>query len=379
MSLASEILADSPSRFYKLNEASGNLIDYGSDGVNITNVQSAPTYSVTGGIPSSSDTAISYDGTDDTHYENSTTATGTPVNGSGAASSTFSHMCVVFVDAAAGDNTWYWTFGSSGSNTPLFGFLNRNLTTNGRVSFWYRNSASGNAELTTPTTDGDYRGSWHIVHVTSDGTTIRLYVDGAEKRNGAAGTYTATSSTGGATFNKMAISGLNRSTLGQYSKVKIQYAAFFPTALSSTRVTDHYNAFLSAGSSSQTLSLPTITDTDTLNVPTLSPGSVSLSLPTINDTDSLFAPEVKQTLVLPLINDSDTLNAPAVTPGSVTLSLPTISSISTLSSPTVATAALAIALPHINDVATTNTYPSLIFDIDGKAYKRVTSTKYMEV
>jgi hypothetical protein len=240
VSLASEILADSPRRFYKMNESSGSLADLGSDNVSISTVQGTPTYGVTGGLTGSSDTAISF-GEDGTNNDGHT---GT---GSGVASGTsnqpaFTIMCVVKVNAAAGDNQWWYAEANNGSAGPLFGFKTSGTT--GRLSFWMRNANNGSNELRAP--DADYRDVWRLLHVESDGTTVTYYVDGTSVNSGLASTYAVNGATT-TTFNTIATSGLLRTTYGQSAMVKVQYGATFDYAIGATRVAAHYSAFTGGG------------------------------------------------------------------------------------------------------------------------------------
>jgi hypothetical protein len=93
----------------------------------------------------------------------------------------------------------------------------------------------------------------------------------------------------------------------------------------------------SAGAGAQSITLPHIADTDTLNAPTVAPGAVTITLPHITDTDTLNAPTITTgvTVVLPHLTDTDTLNAPTITVGAVTVTLPHITDTDTLNAPTV--------------------------------------------
>ena len=103
------------------------------------------------------------------------------------------------------------------------------------------------------------------------------------------------------------------------------------------------------GAGSQTLTLPFITDTDTLSVPTITVGAVGITLPLITDSDTLYPPTVAlvQSLILPHITDGDSLYAPTISAGATTLSLPFINTSNILNTPTIVLPALEISLPTI--------------------------------
>lgn len=106
---------------------------------------------------------------------------------------------------------------------------------------------------------------------------------------------------------------------------------------------------VAAGGSAQSLSLPAISDADTVSTPTVTRGAVTLTAPAISDGDSLFTPTAAPaavSLTLPSITDSDSVPTPTVTRGSVSATLPLITDADTLSVPTLAMSA---SLPTIND------------------------------
>jgi hypothetical protein len=94
-----------------------------------------------------------------------------------------------------------------------------------------------------------------------------------------------------------------------------------------------------AAAGAQSVTLPHLTDADTLNAPTVTVGAVTVVLPHLDDTDTLNAPTITTgvTIVLPHLTDSDTLNAPSITVGAVTVTLPHISDGDTLNAPTIVT------------------------------------------
>lgn len=85
------------------------------------------------------------------------------------------------------------------------------------------------------------------------------------------------------------------------------------------------------------------------------PAAQSLTLPFLTDADTLFAPAVSlaggttQSLSLPFLADGDTLYAPSVAPGAVALALPALASGAALFGPLVAPGAVTLGLPFLVD------------------------------
>lgn len=108
------------------------------------------------------------------------------------------------------------------------------------------------------------------------------------------------------------------------------------------------------GPAAQDLTLPAISDSDTLYGPSVSPGAVSVTLPAISDGDTLHAPSAAATygVTLPQISDEDTLYGPVLAPGAVGATLPHIGSVSSLLAPTVAPGAVSVTLPLLASSST---------------------------
>jgi len=92
------------------------------------------------------------------------------------------------------------------------------------------------------------------------------------------------------------------------------------------------------GVSSQTLTVPLLSDGDTLHQPTISPQAVAITVPILSDADTLYEPTITQVgasqdLTVPLFTNSIVLYDPVVTPQSVNLSVPLLTNESSLFSP----------------------------------------------
>lgn len=106
-----------------------------------------------------------------------------------------------------------------------------------------------------------------------------------------------------------------------------------------------------AGAGTQTLTLPLISNSNTLYAPTLVPQAITITMPLITNSPTLYAPTLTPqavTLTLPLITNSPTLYAPTLEVQAITITLPLISNTNTLYSPTLS---LNIALPLLTNTS----------------------------
>lgn len=209
----SEVLADSPSVYWRLNETSGTTAatEVGSITGTITgaSLNQAGAFSGTG-------TSFSFDGVDD---KVESAAQATPAAG---------YSVEFFFKANSLQERWVAGFadtGGSGSFFPLVG-----ITSSGSVKCLIGVGPS----VQTFSGFTYSAGTWYHVVVTVSGTTATLYVDGTSR-----GTLTVDSSVGGGPLHRIGqISALGDGGINGF----VDEYAWFPSPLSSTRVSAHYTA-----------------------------------------------------------------------------------------------------------------------------------------
>lgn len=202
------IAADSPYMYYKLDEASGTIINSGS-GTDTVTKGSGITQNVAGIVGGGK--AISSTGGVNGYL--SSTLSGTPWS----------------------DKIWsieWWMKGTANSADvnqyygPSSGFGAITNATGKLVFNIYGGTTSAALTSTTTVTDG----AWHHIVVTSNGNDFRLYVDGSSQSTSTTNIGTFAPST---TLYMLS----NLSSTGAFS---LDEFAFFDSTLSSTRVTAHY-------------------------------------------------------------------------------------------------------------------------------------------
>lgn len=211
-----EVDADNPIAYWRLGEASGSILD--SAGSTTGTANGTPTRNVAGLINATDDDgAIDFDGTDDYIGIPSVPAMG----------STWSMEAWVRQDALG-------THCIVSGNVLLYPQIS--TTGVGNVSVFWRNSVSAAQSLTSPSfaTNYGYRVGepLHVVATHTGNLTI-LYVNGSEVARESAQNSESYAS---ATFD------IGRRGTGSFFEGAIDEVALYDTALSATRVNDHYEA-----------------------------------------------------------------------------------------------------------------------------------------
>ncbi|MEV4448515.1 LamG domain-containing protein [Streptomyces mirabilis] len=223
MAYSDVVLADSPLLYYRLEETSGTTIaDSGSLAVNGT--ATGLTLGQTG-------------------------IAGTPTGKAASFNGTTSRVEVATTNAFYNDKSWsaeawfkcgatlandYNTLvrrGSGGSYVLLRVRGSSNSNPNRLEA--YVATGSGSVTLITATNTVNDN-AWHHVVLTADGSTLRLYLDGSQKDSKAypAGTVAIATSQFIGTAE----------SLSEWFSGTLDEVAFYGSALSATRVTDHFNA-----------------------------------------------------------------------------------------------------------------------------------------
>ena len=225
MTYSSEVLADSPLAYWRLGEASGTTaVDSSGNGRDGTYGGS---YALAqSGALTDPDTALGITGT-----------TGR-MNMSGASWMNVSTWTVeAFVKKPAGANARLVV--REPAATPVAANYPWSLQSTSTDKLTPVVYAGGTAKVYSSTA-GIGGGAWHHVAVTWDGTTIRMYVDGAASGTGTPGGAISTSSTTDITVGnaRATSSDLNYGVNG----VGVDEVAFYGSALSAARILAHYNA-----------------------------------------------------------------------------------------------------------------------------------------
>ena len=227
MSLDSEILADAPLVFWKMQETSGTSATDSSAGGTNTGTYTSCTLNQTGPNNLKS---VSFNGS------TSNLQRAASVIGNLASGSTITLEAIVKGTTGAA-NACILGLSSNAATAQIIALM-LGGTGNAFPVFRMRNDgASGpDAFVSTPSGQSVIDGNWHHIVGTYDGTNIKTYCDGTLRstvNNGALGTCTLNRTTAGA---------LQRTTLSFPYTGNILYSAVYNTALSQSRITAHYNA-----------------------------------------------------------------------------------------------------------------------------------------
>lgn len=213
------VLNDNPIGYWRMNESSGPAaIDYSGNGHD-------GTYS---GGPALQQPALAgdgasvlFDGTDD--------CLSLPINAVGA-----SFSVEFWTDASAMSDRYLWAEGRSTDSMNYYCGL-----ASGNGSNWATSAIRIAARTTTninhATPSGVLNGSILHVVLTYDGTTARLYINGAQRASGAV-PYTSI------TPNTSTLGALVRTSVSSYASGRFAELAYYDYALSQARILAHYNA-----------------------------------------------------------------------------------------------------------------------------------------
>lgn len=235
MSYSSEVLADSPT-IYLPFDTSDLSVNSGSRSISV--IGSA---GVTKDVPGIIVDSIQFAGPTVPSYINYNIGTHDYFN-----DGTWS-VEVWFKKTTAGDTAYMELFNTYDANNnnavTLYGSDNT-----GKLALWYHFNGSGNPtiKITGPVINDT---NWHHVVATSNGTNVRLYLDNVEVGTaGAASTANFTSTT------TLWVGAYGTTSNNENFKGNLDEFAWYPTALSTTRIAAHYNASITnAGYTAQAM------------------------------------------------------------------------------------------------------------------------------
>lgn len=290
MTYSSEVLADSPLVYWRLGESSGTVAQDATANDRDGTIGASATLGVTGALGGSgdSDTAITTSGTSAGTVDRAYAAWMDVTNA-------VSMEC--WVKFTGTTTRYYWSrTGGTAVNCGL-------STVSGTIRFHVNGVAS--TSVNSPLTYND--GNWHHVVGTYDGSTARIYVDGAEKA-----TSTATTGNLDSTTNGLQVGGRGQ----DYFTGSVDEAAYYNTVLSAARVLAHYDAGTTTGGT--TINGGLALETDTALAGSVTVGAVIAgSLAT--ETDTALAGALIQGTSIPggVALETDTALAGTVTVGAV--------------------------------------------------------------
>ena len=220
-----EIMGDSPVNYWRMSEDTGYLIDQMNEH-HLTCVNS-PTYKVQGAIDGDTDTAVSFNGTNQYASKEVTDYRGGDSRGSVECwlnlSTLGSQRCIFTINGTSSPND---VFNIVLTETDLVGVYHRYNTSN---EDW--------VVMDSPLTVGVYH---HIV-ITSDSSTYKIYVDGVERSvTILSGSNSGDWLTDLGTTNNVMIGAYNTTVVGQYFSGSIDEVAVYDYPLTYEQVKSHY-------------------------------------------------------------------------------------------------------------------------------------------
>ena len=257
MSYSSEVLADSPLGYWRLGDTSGlTMVDSSGNGRNGTYSSGSVILGQTGALVGDSNTAVDFN-------------VGTSYASCAAAAwqnQTSAFTVEAWVKASGSGIYSIVDRDSNGANRPWQFRVNA-----GKLEFLRITNAAGTISVITVASAATNvtNNAWHHVAATYDGTTLRLYIDGA-----ADGSAALTGGIQSTSAIPMAIGANSSGGLGANQRwpSKMDEVAYYSTALSAARVAAHY----AAGSSlpATTVNGGRADETDTALAGTLVAGSI---------------------------------------------------------------------------------------------------------
>lgn len=214
MSYASEVLADSPNGYWRMDESSGQITDSSGNSHDSTTINGSPTYSQPGALASDpSSTSILF--APDESFE-------IPDHADFDLGDTFTLEAWVQL-GATGESYTIFDKGANAYNLFVY-------DVDGQLHL----ERNGVATLAKSTDTFPVDSSFHHVVATKDGSTIAIYLDGEDV------TSAGTNSTCTDTAVNLFIGDSNFGFSGWSGRM--DELAVYPTALSAARVLAHYNA-----------------------------------------------------------------------------------------------------------------------------------------
>jgi hypothetical protein len=331
VSYSSEVLADSPLAYYRLGEASGTTMTDSSGNGRDGTYPDAPTLGVSGLLTGDADTAANFNGTSD--YGNIADAAWLEVTTITVEAWIKPDQVSALVDVVSHDG---------GNETNGRMWILR-TTTGGKAEFVVWTAADqSSARVITGTTTLVVGSTYHLAG-TYDGTTARLYVNGAQESSLAVSGVLRVDS------SRATKVGRNESNADRFFDGVIDELAFYSGALSSTRIADHYTAGTVGPGPELSLagSIPGLTSVISLDA--ASPISLAAEVPGLTSalTLDVAATEAELSLSSSLPGMTAAFTLDAASPISLGGSLPGLTAAFTLDAVPISVLTLAASLPGL--------------------------------
>lgn len=273
MTYSSEVLADSPVVYWRQGDASGSTMADSSGNSRPASYVNSPTLGATGALYGDSDTAVTYNGTNQYGIVASAGAADTALK---AISGAFSLECWVKLSSLTSNRGLFDRYGGGGATESSYLFY----LVSGKPTFIVRNA--GNSDTTLQAASALSSGTWTHLVATYDGTNMRIYVNGSLVGSPQASTFSS--------HNRSTLLNIGRFVFssGHYAG-DLDEVAVYGSALSATRISDHYNAALP--NPNATVNAPAATATAAALSPTVAAGS-SVTAVTATATSLALPPVV---------------------------------------------------------------------------------------
>ncbi|HVD02208.1 MAG TPA: LamG-like jellyroll fold domain-containing protein [Candidatus Dormibacteraeota bacterium] len=229
-SYSATIQADSPAVYYRLGEASGSTAADASGNNRTGTYSGSVTLGTAGALIGDSDTAATFSGGMVQYAAGTGLPTGTSARTFEAWVNTTSTADQVVLSYGGNGNGYYCGYLESGLG----------LVAGDQVSFITGYDCNGGytpMTFTAPRTISD--GTWHLIAVSWDGTTVNAYLDGQS-----IGSQAFNRSLGTADSNGLVVGRLT--TNGYATHGGIDEVAIYPSALSATQIGAHFDASANA-------------------------------------------------------------------------------------------------------------------------------------
>lgn len=240
-SLATEILADTPTAYWKCDDASTQLTDSGGGGYHMTTVSGTPAYANTYLLPGDNSLYAYIKGTTDAWSITSALGTSPPLSGDYS-------LCFIYCSNGDGTNNIIFFFGLASSETEadnLQAGVYSGASPSSSLNSWWESGGGTDRISGTPITFYIPTFTPMMVHLVKDGTakTLTWYVNG--RKLGSAGTSFTTNPTGGTGSIQASIGYNGSNTTGNFV---VGHVAFFNAIkLTAARCHVHANAAGLAG------------------------------------------------------------------------------------------------------------------------------------
>jgi hypothetical protein len=148
----------------------------------------------------------------------------------------------------------------------------------------------------------------------------------------------------------------------QYSSagsLTVQYKTLSSSGLDSGQTStldgNNWGAFawaIAPASGAQNVTLPFVSETETVYQPTVDPVSVDVTLPFVSETETVYQPSLTLSATLPFVAETETVYQPSITLGAVTVTLSFVSETETVYQPSIQQGLQEVTLSFVTETET---------------------------